>query len=180
MINLIILGDSGDSSLADTLYRTLKTKFKVAYIRSGYHTSVCGEPDFLLLECGQIHTGNGARSIIICKSDFSIPAGRCAVCEDGAFGVMQTENQNAAELLSGWGIPVISCGMSVTDTLTLSSVGAEGAVVCLQRSIPTLDGATVEPFEAPLNLPCDSYALLCVAAVLLLSGQAEVLRGLAP
>ncbi len=46
------------------------------------------------------------------------------------------------------------------------------AVVAIQRSIPALNGAAVEPVELPvrLSMPTDSYSILCAAAVLAYSG----------
>ena len=181
MINLIVLGNSDGSSLANAIYQILRPSFQVAYIREGGKVSGCAEsPDFLLLECDRIHTGNGAHSIILCKPRFAIPFDRCAVSEDGAVGVLQTENRNAAEMMSRWGIPAVSCGMSVTDTVTLSSIDADSAMVCLQRNIPTLDGGSIEPFEIPLRLsrPIDRYALMCAVSLLLISGNASKLDGL--
>jgi len=43
---------------------------------------------------------------------------------------------------------VISCGLSPRDSLTLSSL--RSPVLCVQRSLPRLDGTAVEPQEFPL------------------------------
>ena len=46
----------------------------------------------------------------------------------------------------------LTCGLSSKDTLTLSSVTAESAVICLQREIGTLGGEVLEPYEIPVKL----------------------------
>lgn len=46
---------------------------------------------------------------------------------------------------------VISCGLSSRDTLTLSSMGEQDAVVCVQRALIRPDGAEVEPQELPVG-----------------------------
>lgn len=59
---------------------------------------------------------------------------------------------------------VISAGMSARDSLTFSSLGENGAVLCVQRTLPRPDGATVEPQELllppPLLPPEDALILL--------------------
>lgn len=46
---------------------------------------------------------------------------------------------------------VVSCGLSPRDSLTLSSMGEEGTVVCVQRALLRPDGGEVEPQELPLG-----------------------------
>lgn len=51
---------------------------------------------------------------------------------------------------------VISCGLSSRDSLTLSSMGEEETVVCLQRVLTRPDGTEVEPQELPMGCLSDS------------------------
>lgn len=48
---------------------------------------------------------------------------------------------------------VVSCGLSPRDSLTLSSIGDQNAVVCVQRALLRPDGAQVEPQELPVSRP---------------------------
>lgn len=66
---------------------------------------------------------------------------------------------------------IISCGLGVRDTITVSSLTRESAVVSLQRPVTTLSGRRVEPCELPLSLPSgmDVHHVLAAAGVLLLS-----------
>ncbi|WP_312645180.1 hypothetical protein [Hydrogenoanaerobacterium sp.] len=177
MINLIVLGSSDDSRLANTILRILAAEFRVACACTKKQSNNLEEFDFLLVECEQISFNNKERTIILCKSNFLATEKQYSTCRSGTIGVVQSDNLAAAQALSEWQIPVISCGMSVTDTLTLSSISPDGAVICLQRSIPTLLGTVIEPFEVPIKLsrPFDSYALMCIVAVLLLSDNLDKL-----
>ena len=67
----------------------------------------------------------------------------------------------------------LDCGLSLRDTLTLSSFTESSAVVSLQRPVVRLDGTLLEPVELPLTLSrrWESYPLLCCAGVLLVSGM---------
>ncbi len=76
----------------------------------------------------------------------------------------------AVRLASKFMVPSLICGFSAHDTVTLSSITSDSAVVCLQRSIITLDGTTCEPFELPIKLSGrfsnDHLLLLCAAAII--------------
>jgi len=92
------------------------------------------------------------------------PCGGAAVASDHAA---------ALELLARSGSPAVTCGLSARDTLTLTSIAEGGAVIALQRSLPTWDGGRAEPMELPVCGPCgpaERYPLLCCAAVLAFCG----------
>jgi hypothetical protein len=59
---------------------------------------------------------------------------------------------------------VIGYGLASRDSLTFSSLGEEGAVLCVQRRLLRPDGGTVEPQELPLPpltlAPEDALAVL--------------------
>ncbi len=63
--------------------------------------------------------------------------------------------------------PVISCGLSPRDSLTLSSL--RSPVLCVQRALPRLDGTVIEPQEFPLPpLPGPVEAMLPLLGLRLL------------
>jgi len=62
---------------------------------------------------------------------------------------------------------VVTYGLSPRDTLTLSSLACP--VLCLQRSLPRLDGTILEPQEFPLpEMPFPAEEMLPVLGVWLL------------
>lgn len=70
---------------------------------------------------------------------------------------------------------VIDYGLSVRDSLTVSSVEPDLAVLALQRELVTLDGTVIEQQELPLPIPPETGA----EGVMALYGSLLVL-GLAP
>ncbi len=64
---------------------------------------------------------------------------------------------------------VIDCGISPKSTITFSSVGMDGTVIALQRSIILKNGKSIEPQELPLVLPqSNQYSALLTGAILLI------------
>ena len=70
----------------------------------------------------------------------------------------------------------VSCGLSLRDSLTLSSV--RQPTLCVQRAIPRPDGGVVEPQEIPLGrLPAPADRILPLLGLrLLFSGQHSASR----
>lgn len=68
-------------------------------------------------------------------------------------------------------VEAISCGMSSKDAMSFSSVDDDQPVLSLQRSICTLSGQRIDPFEWPLfnALHLSPYLLLGFCTVLLLN-----------
>lgn len=89
--------------------------------------------------------------------------------------IVDSCNKEALKLASETGFPAITCGLSTRDTITLSSINEDSAVINLQREITCFDGNVTEPQEIPVSLysPIDSFALMCVAAIFILSGNTK-------
>ena len=136
-----------------------------------------GEPpyDFFIYQCEQLQHLHGQPTVLLVQEAQCLSP-RLEVGEP-VVAVVLSDNGRDMELLSHSKIKGITCGFSTRDTLTVSSITTESAVICLQRTLTTFSGATVEPVELPVTLsrPMDMFSLLCVAAVLLLSDQVQVL-----
>ena len=79
------------------------------------------------------------------------------------------------EYISATKLPAITCGLFAKDTITLSSIERDGAVINLQRSVVCFNGETVEPQEIPVRFerPVNSYLLMAYAAIFILTGNCE-------
>ncbi len=68
---------------------------------------------------------------------------------------------------------VITCGLSLRDSITFSSYTQEKCVISLQRSIRRFDGNIVEPFELPIDCreEDDKYGILAAHLFLILLGK---------
>ena len=73
-------------------------------------------------------------------------------------------------------LQTVGYGLSPRDTLTLSSLAAPERLLCLQRSVLTVDGALLEPQELPLSPEFSTLAdeaALLAAGLRLLCGKLE-------
>ena len=88
----------------------------------------------------------------------------------GIVALMEGSNRRAAAMLSATGNAAVCCGMSGRDTVTLSSLRDDAALVCLQRTVTTLSGGAVEPCEIPVRLSRRRHKrdILFAAAALIL------------
>lgn len=86
--------------------------------------------------------------------------------------ILSGQCQAAVQYAQRAGLLPLDCGLSLRDTLTLSSSTESSAVVSLQRPVARLDGEMVEPVEVPLALTrrWEPFPLLCCAGALLLAG----------
>lgn len=85
--------------------------------------------------------------------------------------VLPSVNQPAVEFARRQGLLPLDCGLSLRDTLTLSSRTSGSVMIALQRPVKRLDGTVLDPVEIPLSLTRKwaPYPLLCCAGVLLLA-----------
>lgn len=90
---------------------------------------------------------------------------------EGCPAILSGDNQAAVEFARRHRLLPLDCGLSLRDTLTLSSRTDNSVVIALQRPVKRLDGTTLEPVEIPLSLTQKwaPYPLLCCAGVLLLA-----------
>ncbi len=106
----------------------------------------------------------------------------CLTCrvEGEGVAVVDAGRENAVRLAAKTRLDAITCGLSPRDTITLSSLKEDSAVICLQRGVACFDGAVAEPQEIPVSLcpGADSFALMSAAAVYILSGNVNKLYGL--
>ncbi len=126
--------------------------------------------EFLIYECERLPQIQAEKGILILKDSFS---GKISGKLPGGFlAVFGSSNAEAARALEGTGIPALTCGTGVRDTVSAASLGFPHSVASLQRSIRTLMGTVVEPHDIPLTL-CEPYSpgpLLTAAAMLLAAG----------
>lgn len=70
------------------------------------------------------------------------------------------------------GCPLISCGLHLRDTITLSSIESDRVVLSVQRDFRSLSGEIIEIGEYPLIYSGKHHrALIAAAALLLLFGK---------
>jgi len=95
-----------------------------------------------------------------------------------AVAIVDSSDEQLLEHVSDTRLPAVTCGLRSRDTITLSSMAGESAVIDLRRNVSCLDGSLAEPQEIPLRHqnPQDKFLLMSAAAILILSGKIERLK----
>ena len=91
---------------------------------------------------------------------------------DGIIGICEDNNTAALKAFKDSETPVISCGMSAKNTVTLSSFGDTSLLASLQRTVTDFTGKDIEPAEFKIKLTkrYSPFAVMASAAVLLIIG----------
>ncbi len=94
------------------------------------------------------------------------------IFSDGIIGICEDTNIKALNIFEKSGIPVISCGMNGKNTVTVSSIDNNSALVTVQRNITDCFGGTVYTgeFIIKLSKKYSHFGVMASTAVLLLHG----------
>lgn len=160
-----------DKKFHSALRNILARNFDAVFLQSGQFTAAPDSAELAVLDACNVERVDAPRVIFLCKD------ARCLPCDfaEGTSAVAVVDSSNAAlvRAVSGIRLPAVTCGLSPKDTITLSSIGEDSAVINLQRGITCLDGSVAEPQEIPVSLCAmpDRFVLMSAAAVFLLSGN---------
>jgi hypothetical protein len=90
-----------------------------------------------------------------------------------AIAIVDSSKEDLLAYVATTGLPAITCGLSAKDTVTLSSMRTDSAVINLQRGVTCFDGSLAEPQEIPIKRPedADSFAVMAASAICLLAGK---------
>lgn len=122
-----------------------------------------GITDIVLLKNRRNASGKG---IIIFGGKYSdIPPGFTAVAA--------SDDKRALNIIKNHRVPAVICGMSSSDTISMSAFGENSASVSLQRSIFTPNGQKIEAKELNVSFKRkpNPYIILILSAAMLLSGD---------
>ncbi len=164
----VFLGAGAGGSFRKTVARILREQAEVIEVsrnrivgraRSGQVTAIFQR------ELSLLHLLGSAVFLNRCSSGTKISAERYLICNSA--------NHTDLELAKKSGGEVITCGMSLRDSVTFSSFTDERCVISVQRTLKRFDGRRVEPFEFPCRcLPDDDrYGILCANLLLILLGK---------
>ncbi len=163
----IFAGRGADAAFRKTVINILKSNAELSEISSDqiFFKNGFGELTAVFEKNpAKIYAPDAA--IILCKAlnleDFS----------GQRYCILNSANADDIETAKKSGGEVISCGLSLRDTVTFSSFTDDKCVISIQRPITRFDGRSVEPFELPLSVSegDDRYAILCANLLLILGG----------
>lgn len=175
-MNIIVYGNSNDTSVGDMLLKTLprygdvqffsKDKLVCSSLKKNQHC----KPRFLVYELEQLP------DVITCNGIFLFKKSFKNLNENkfpkGFLPIVDGQNLSAIKLLERTNQIVITCGTSAKNTLSFSSLLQTKAIVTLQRYLQADNNTTIEPheFTVKLNSTCKPNTLLVICTVLLLAG----------
>lgn len=171
MISVVIAANNQDKKFRNAIQNILNRNFKAIHCIGRCLDVRCENAEMLIADADEFELIYTDTAIVIFKD-----ADKLAIdfeTRKPAVALVDSCNEDMLKLASKTGFPAITCGLSPKDTITLSSIDEDSAVVDLQRSVTCFDGTVVEPQEIPVALysSIDSFALMCVAAIFILSGN---------
>lgn len=174
MISIVVTPRCG--GLTRLLYRILSRCREVVCVTDKEILAPCAQPDILLAE-SDVPLECGGETLYVLGTALKTDPG--FIPGPRAVAVIHSQNAQALAFAAEHHLKTLTCGLSSRDTLTLSSLTEESAVVCLQRTITIIGGGVIEPSEFPMKLqgPVERRDLLTLAAVMMLCGDMERLSG---
>lgn len=171
MIVVVVAAETTDSLFWNTAYSLLHANYAVTSVREGVLNAPVGTSDLLLADATSLRSLECETAVIVYKEAISLETKIQAKNE--VIAVVDSCNRELLPFVGKTGLNAITCGLSARDSVTLSSMGVDSAVINLQRSMTCFDGGVLEPQEIPLQLeaPVDDFALMAASAVYLLTGR---------
>ena len=90
----------------------------------------------------------------------------------GMIGICEESNKIGLNIFQKNNIPVISCGMGLKNSITLSSINSETLFTTLQRIITDIKGEEIEPAEFKITLKKQylPFSIMASVGIMLLYG----------
>lgn len=178
MTSVILIGQKSDNRIYAALKRAARKKLSLVTIGDGRITSDSESADLMVWQSKSISEIDARSSVLVFKSEARVSG--TLLCARDTVAVVDSQNEDAVQYIAENKINAVTCGLSSYDTITLSSLTPDSAVVSLQRPVTSFSGALIEPFEAPVRLSrnAERYSILSVCAILLLSGHEDMMDSL--
>lgn len=168
MITVVVFAQKPNPAaqlIARTLsrYGTVHVHFGSSFEALGDGQPVCSVHAVSRLE--RLHTPEA----VLVLADQSAP--RRPLLREDAIVVAGADNRRMRRQLGDCLNPVVTCGTGVRDTLTVSSISPDSAILCAQRELPTAAGIWLEPAEFRVELcGCDLRSALLAAGTAAVCG----------
>lgn len=170
MVTIIICGSKKDEVIAKTLYKVLCRYGKVYHDKVYEPIRVVSHTSFYISEVEHIPESNASNGILIFKNTFEKSDN--SIIPNNFTIIMDPQNTEAAQAIKGTNNVVITCGMLMKSTLSISSLDFSSAIISVQRSITDLSSKLIEPhdFAVLLRNKMGVYPILAVSAALMMLG----------
>ena len=187
MIKIILYGDINDKNLADLIIDTLEGEYNITYQTptsiSSYMIKNIDDPknppieEILIIETDIIKSIESSDTIVIFKN--SISNNIQLDIKNNIMFIVYSENTYAIDFLSKTKVNnVITFGLHLTDTLTISSVNDQEKLGCLLRQVYSIHGDLIEPFEFVIKSSLSLSIVLPLCSILILLNKIDQMNPL--
>ena len=178
MLSITIAASKHDKAFWQAIKTTLENNFSVIYACERQLIVNGDKPEMIIADIGSFDAIQTDETIIIFKDKLNINIDSSSM--HNVIAVVDSSNEKLMRFVAATKLPAVTCGLSARDTITLSSISRDSAVISLQRSVVCLDGTQAEPQEIPVNICsiCDNFALMAIASIYILSGKTEYLSNI--
>jgi len=168
MITVFIFCKKGDADASSVV--NLLSSFGAIHIDGRKITNFESANNFLIISAHdtiEINVQSGIAVFFKTPEKLS-----CQKIPKGFIGIAEHDDKVALGLLMQNKIETATCGFSSYDTITVSSITEDSAMIGVQRSVKTLKGNIIEPCEFPIKYKKDILrnSLLTAYGILLISG----------
>ena len=170
MINIVLCGDPEDTKISKALKRALQNH-GVSYTDSqNLNPGKNIQNQIIIYEFKNIPNNKNMNGILVLKNSFKFKKNQHV--QNNFLTVINSENQPSVYASQVMAKPIITCGNSAKNTISLSSFSYPNILISVQRNIKSLNNKLIEPhdFNVSLTKELDIDTILFVSSILLLSG----------
>lgn len=167
MVNIFICGHN-NGNCNTSFYNILDKYGGIELFSKNCIYSTCSNPKFIIYEDKIVPKIDTPNSIVIFKNHFYTNENSSI---KNCIPILNSQNVNAVRFLKNNVSIAITCGLSLRDTLSPSSINFPNNIVTLQRDILTVSGKVIEPHDLKVTLKksMSMFNILSLCGVLLLS-----------
>jgi len=165
---VILAADKNDKPFWNTISRELEKDFSIIRAYDGKLYTSVNVAEMVLTDINSFRQFNTESTIMVFKNIDG--ADIDSITGNSQIAIVDSANDNLMHHVANMQIPAITCGLSARDTVTLSSISVDGAVVNLQRGMTGFYGDEIEPQEIPaiIEEEADHFALMSATVISLL------------
>lgn len=171
MKKIILYGEKKDQKIKKFLIENLKL-FKKVIVRDECGEKIYGNGDLIeIIDCENLDNLNVENEILILKNNAEI----MDMIKFNGIVIVNSNNTQQLKKLSKLGLRVISCGMHLRDSVTISSNNDNYYSVAIQRQININNKNPIEPLEVKVfsEKTYEDYMILYYIAVISLLGESQ-------
>lgn len=168
-MNAVFVGKGVNRAFRKTILKILKTRIEVFEISDTQIENLSPQSNLTLI------FSNCPKSVNVKDAAVFLNQNMSGEILSERYLIFNSSNQSDIEGAKKSGGEVITCGLSLRDSVTFSSITENNCVISIQRSITRFDGKKTEPREIPCKISDsdDKYAVLCANLLLVLLGYIE-------